>query len=84
MLIGFLSSFMFVTGNIIFFIVISGLLAIIEQISDLAESKIKRIFKIKDSGNIIPGHGGLLDRLDGITLVAPTVLILAIIFSDKF
>jgi phosphatidate cytidylyltransferase len=84
MIIGFLSSFMFVTGNIIFFVVISGALAVIEQLSDLVESKIKRIFQIKDSGNIIPGHGGLLDRMDGITLVAPTVLIMISLFSSKF
>lgn len=84
MIIGFLSSFMFVTGNIIFFVVISGVLAVIEQLSDLVESKVKRIFKVKDSGNLIPGHGGLLDRMDGITLVAPTVLLLICFFSGKF
>ncbi len=84
MIIGFLSSFMFVTGNIIFFVIISGLLAVIEQGSDLVESKVKRIFKVKDSGNIIPGHGGFLDRLDGIVLVAPVVLLLVAIFPTKF
>jgi phosphatidate cytidylyltransferase len=84
MLIGFLSSFMFVTGNIIFFVIISGLLAVVEQLSDLIESKVKRIFKVKDSGSLIPGHGGLLDRMDGITLVAPVVLLLATILSSKF
>lgn len=84
MIIGFLSSFMFVNGNIIFFTLISGILAVIEQMSDLVESKVKRIFNVKDSGNIIPGHGGLLDRMDGITLVAPCVMILVLIFPDKF
>jgi phosphatidate cytidylyltransferase len=82
--VGFLSSFMFVKGNILFFTLISGFLAVIEQISDLFESKIKRIFNIKDSGSIIPGHGGFLDRMDGITLVAPTVLALIYLFSNKF
>ncbi len=84
MIIGFLSSFMFTNGNILFFTIISGFLAVIEQFSDLIESKIKRTFNVKDSGGIIPGHGGLLDRMDGITLVAPIVLILVGIFPDRF
>ena len=43
-------------------------LSILGQIGDLAESAIKRRFRIKDSGDIIPGHGGLMDRLDSLTL----------------
>jgi phosphatidate cytidylyltransferase len=84
MVIGFLSSFMFVSGNILFFTIISGLLALLEQTGDLLESKVKRTFNVKDSGNIIPGHGGILDRLDGLMLVAPAVLILVWVFSEKF
>lgn len=82
-IIGFLSSFMF-PGSITFFVIVSALLAILEQVSDLAESKIKRIFGVKDSGTIIPGHGGLLDRLDGMILVAPFILFLITIFPGKF
>jgi len=48
------------------------------------ESKIKRIFSIKDSGSIIPGHGGIIDRLDGIVLVAPTMLFLITFFPNNF
>lgn len=81
--IGLLSSLMF-KGGIFFFMFFSMLISILEQISDLLESKIKRIFNVKDSGNIIPGHGGVLDRLDGMILVAPFVLLLTYIFSDKF
>ena len=55
---------------------LSGVLAILSQIGDLAESAVKRKFNIKDSGSIIPGHGGVMDRLDGILFVAPAVVLL--------
>jgi phosphatidate cytidylyltransferase len=82
-IIGFLSSFMFI-GGIIFFTFASLILSLLEQASDLLESKFKRIFGVKDSGTIIPGHGGVLDRLDGMMLVAPVVLILITLFPSKF
>ncbi len=53
--------------------VVSGLLAIVAQAGDLAESWVKRHFGVKDSSAIIPGHGGVLDRLDGLLAVAPVV-----------
>lgn len=49
------------------------LVPIITQIGDLFESYMKRRFGVKDSGNIIPGHGGLLDRMDGLLLVLNVV-----------
>lgn len=81
--IGFLSSFMF-TGGVLFFVFVSLLLSLIEQASDLLESKFKRIFGVKDSGTLIPGHGGVLDRLDGMMLVAPVVLFLITVFPSRF
>jgi phosphatidate cytidylyltransferase len=83
MFIGLLSSVMF-QGGVLFFIIISAILSLIEQAGDLFESKVKRIFGVKDSGSIIPGHGGVLDRLDGMMSVAPAVIFFIIIFSESF
>lgn len=51
------------------------LIAVIAQIGDLFESYVKRKFNTKDSGGLIPGHGGILDRVDGLIFAAPAVAI---------
>jgi len=50
---------------------ISAGLAVVAQAGDLTESLVKRHFGVKDSGTIIPGHGGIFDRVDGLLAVAP-------------
>lgn len=54
-------------------IILSFLIAIFAPLGDLIESQLKRKFGVKDSGNIIPGHGGVLDRLDSFILCSPIV-----------
>lgn len=53
--------------------ILSGGLAVVEQIGDLLESAFKRRFGMKDSSHIIPGHGGVLDRVDGLLAVSVAV-----------
>lgn len=61
----------YITIDITVLIIYAVLASIIGQIGDLAFSSIKRIAKIKDFGNILPGHGGILDRFDSLLYVLP-------------
>ena len=54
-------------------IIVGFLIAVFAPLGDLVESQLKRTFGVKDSGNIIPGHGGILDRLDSFIICVPVV-----------
>lgn len=54
-------------------ILLAVILSVVGQVGDLGESALKRYFRVKDSGDILPGHGGLMDRLDSLSLAALAV-----------
>ena len=56
-------------------------ISLISQIGDLIISYFKRKAKIKDTGKILPGHGGLLDRIDGIIFAVPFTYLIANYFN---
>ena len=69
------ASAQFSDKSILIWTIIAVIVGIIGTVGDLIESKFKRIAGVKDSGIILPGHGGILDRLDSVIFVAPFVFL---------
>ena len=70
----FYTNLNFISTNLLF--VVTIFISLVSQLGDLFISFLKRQAKVKDTGNILPGHGGILDRVDGILFAAPVGLFL--------
>lgn len=77
---GYLNSILFDSYELRDWLVIGAMVGTVGALGDLIESKIKRNAKVKDSGNIMPGHGGILDRFDSLLFIIPLVFFYLIYF----
>ena len=73
----------FPTISIYLWVAIGLITPVFASLGDLFESLLKRTYGVKDSGNIIPGHGGILDRIDSLLVVFPTIY-LFLLFCSAF
>ncbi|MDB5246311.1 MAG: phosphatidate cytidylyltransferase [Segetibacter sp.] len=73
--------YLFQFKDVVTLVVVSLIAAVVGTSGDLLESKLKRMAKVKDSGQIMPGHGGFLDRFDSLILAVPFVWVYVILFG---
>lgn len=70
-------------ADLLIWFALAVVLSIVSQAGDLAESAVKRRFGVKDSGALIPGHGGLMDRVDGLVAAAVAAALLGLLLGGS-
>jgi len=83
LLSGYIFSLYYPGISLINWLIFSEIIVVFGTFGDLIESLLKRTIDVKDSGNIIPGHGGLLDRFDSMLLAAPAIFVFLSFLFDK-
>ncbi|WP_165768192.1 phosphatidate cytidylyltransferase [Hymenobacter amundsenii] len=81
LLVGYLLGYLLPELSLAYRLVVAGTVAVFGPLGDLAESMLKRSVGVKDSGRIMPGHGGLLDRFDAFLFILPVLAVLQLVFG---
>lgn len=82
-LVGFFNALVLAHENVIPLVLMSAFLGLLSQGGDLVESWVKRRFNKKDAGSLIPGHGGLLDRVDGLLVASVGAVVIGLLMDGS-
>lgn len=83
LLVGVVFWFFLPGTHIAYLVVCAGGLGLVSQFGDLAESALKRLFRVKDSSDLIPGHGGFMDRMDGLAAAAMAGAVVGLLINSE-